>query len=264
MNLDLDGKNALVCGSTQGIGWAAACELAQMGATVVLLARNARKLADQVSELPRPNDQLHDCITHDFDESNKLTKRLNDWQIRSQFKPIHILINNTGGPPAGPITEATSEAFLQAFQNHLISNQLLVQHFLDDMKQAEYGRIVNVISTSVRVPIAGLGVSNTTRGAVASWAKTLANEIGRFGITVNNVLPGFTQTARLDAIIANRAKKSGKSEREVVETMKASVPAGRFGQAEEVGAMIAFLCSPVAGYVSGQSIAVDGGRTPAL
>jgi len=259
MNLSLSGKHAFVCGSTKGIGKAAAQALARLGANITLIARNEAALAATQAALPRSGGQTHDYLQADFSQPEALAASVQAYL--ADGKTIHILINNTGGPPAGAITEARPEDFLRAFRMHLICNHLLVQAVMPGMKAAGFGRIIQVISTSVREPIPGLGVSNTTRGAVAGWAKTLAGELGAFGITVNNVLPGFTETARLYEIIRLQAQKRGISEEEVAENMKANVPTRRFARAEEVGDLIAFLASPAAGYINGTSIPIDGGRT---
>ncbi len=260
MNLSLTGKNAFVCGSTQGIGKASAIELAKLGANVTLIARNEEKLKTVVTELDNSQGQKHDFIQFDFSDASNLENTLESY-LKQTSKNIHILVNNTGGPPAGLLTNANTSEFLQAMNNHLVCNHILMQAVVDGMKTDSYGRIINIISTSVKIPIAGLGVSNTTRGAVASWAKTLANELGQFGITVNNVLPGFTATARLASIISNRAKKANSSEEEAANKMKAGVPANRFGTSEEIANVVAFLASPAAAYVNGVSMPVDGGRT---
>ena len=147
---------------------------------------------------------------------------------------------------------------------HVVCNQILSQAVIDSMKKAYYGRVVNVISTSVKVPINGLGVSNTIRGAVASWAKTMANELGQYGITVNNVLPGFTNTNRLKTIISKKAQVQKVSEEDIANSMLSTVPSSRFGDAEEVANAIAFLCSPAAAYINGINLPVDGGRTGTL
>ena len=261
MDLNLNGKRAVVCGATQGIGKAAAIELARLGAHVVLFARDVEKLKDLLKELPRTGEQKHEYLVGDFNmpDNIKLTA-----DIYSQSNPVHILVNNTGGPPAGPALSARAFEFVNAFQAHLICNHYLVQAFAPSMKKEKYGRIINVISTSVKSPIPGLGVSNTIRGAVANWAKTLAGELGPFGITVNNVLPGATMTSRLEAIIKNKAKSSGKSEGEITEKMMAEIPAGRIGQPDEVAAAIAFLATPAAAYINGINVPVDGGRTANL
>ncbi len=259
MNLDLKNKNAIVCGSTQGIGEASAIELAKLGANITLIARNESKLLDVLNELDKSQGQTHSFICIDFSDSEKLKK-----EVELLKGTYHILINNTGGPAAGPITDANTNAFEEAFRMHLINNQILVQQVIKGMKDAGFGRIINIISTSVKAPIAGLGVSNTIRAAVASWAKTLSIELGAYGITVNNVLPGFTNTNRLKSLIAKKAEVQGKSEEEIASAMKSSVPASRFGQANEVASAVAFLCSPAASYINGINLPVDGGRTASL
>ena len=264
MNLDLTGKKAFVCGSSQGIGRAAAIELALLGANITLIARNEPRLKTVQEILDTSKGQNHDFILADFTDPENLQNQLVQYGQQHNLHEAHILINNTGGPPGGKIIDANPDEFKQAYSNHLICNHLLVQALTPLMKQANYGRIINVISTSVKEPIPGLGVSNTTRWAVASWAKTLSGELGQFGITVNNVLPGFTKTARLESIMEHRASKSGKSSEEIEQQFLQTVPAGRFGDAEEVGAAIAFLASPAAGYINGVNLTVDGGRTKSL
>lgn len=259
MNLDLTGKRALVCGSTQGIGKASAIELAKLGASVTLLARDEAKLVGVLAELQSTANQKHNYLIADFSFPDHVKSALESLQ-----KPVHILINNTGGPPPGQAIDATTDAFVKAFSSHLLCNHVLVQSVVDGMKKENYGRIINVISTSVKVPIRGLGVSNTTRGAVASWAKTLSLELAPFGITVNNVLPGASMTGRLKAVIQANADKAGKTYEEAKKTMISDIPAGRISEPEEVAALIAFLATPAAGYINGTSIPVDGGRTGAI
>ncbi|MFD2513857.1 SDR family oxidoreductase [Pontibacter locisalis] len=262
MNLDLTDKQAIVCGSTQGIGKAIAVELAQLGASITLIARNEDKLEAVTKELDTSKGQQHDFVVADFSDPYELNLRV---QAYLKKKPIvHILVNNTGGPAGGPITEAVSDEFINAFNQHLITNHLLAKAAIPGMKEAEYGRIINVISTSVKQPLKGLGVSNTIRGAVASWAKTMANELGPYGITVNNVLPGATRTSRLESIIENKAMKSGVSIESTEEEMMAEIPAGRFAEPEEVAAAAAFLATPAAAYINGINVPVDGGRTGCL
>lgn len=263
MDLNLVGKSAVVCGSTQGIGKAAAIELASMGARITLVARNAAKLAAVCAELPTPNQQAHDYFVADFDRPAQLQSAIGEW-ITLHTDPVQILINNTGGPAGGPAFSADIEEFRTAFNQHLICSHILVQSFLEGMKASGYGRIINVISTSVKQPLDGLGVSNTIRGAVANWAKTLANELGAFGITVNNVLPGATETERLQSILKTKVEKSGISQAEAEAQMMASIPAKRFARPEEVAFAIAFLASPSAAYINGINLPVDGGRTKSL
>ena len=259
MNLDLKNKNAIVCGSTQGIGQATAIELANLGANITLIARNESKLKEVMTLLDKTQGQKHSFLVVDFSESNSLKEK-----IDPLARNYHILINNTGGPAGGPITDANTESFEDAFRMHLVNNQLLVQKVIKGMKADNFGRIINIISTSVKAPIPGLGVSNTIRAAVASWAKTLSIEVGAYGITVNNVLPGFTNTNRLKTLISKKAEVQGKTEEEIADAMKSSVPANRFGQAIEVANAVAFLCSPAAAYINGVNLPVDGGRTASL
>ncbi len=259
MELSLKNKNAIVCGSTQGIGEASATELAKLGANITLIARNESKLLNVLNELDKSQGQTHSFICIDFSDSDKLKQEMT--LLKGAY---HILINNTGGPAAGPITDANTNAFEEAFRMHLINNQILVQQVIKGMKDAGFGRIINIISTSVKAPIAGLGVSNTIRAAVASWAKTLSIELGAYGITVNNVLPGFTNTNRLKTLITKKAEVQGKSEEEIASAMKTGVPAARFGEANEVANAVAFLCSPAASYINGINLPVDGGRTASL
>lgn len=262
MDLNLLHKNALVCGSSQGIGMASAIELSSLGANVCLFARNEEKLKAVLSRLDTSKGQKHQYLLADFSKPNEVKERIEEFIAAGNI--IHILINNTGGPPAGPAIDADIEAFRIAFNNHLINNHQLAQACVPGMKLSGYGRIINIISTSVKAPLKGLGVSNTVRGAVANWSKTLANELGEFQITVNNVLPGATNTVRLEAIIANKAAKSGKSLEEVQAEMAAEVPLKRVAEAEETAAAIAFLASPAASYINGVNLPVDGGRTASL
>lgn len=261
MNLDLTGKRAVVCGSTQGIGLASARELASLGAHVTLLARHREKLEQTVASLPAVKGQRHNFIQADFAFPNEVKSRVHDFM---QNHTVHILVNNTGGPPPGTALEAEPEDFLKAFSAHLICNQLITQAVVPGMKKETFGRIINIISTSVKIPLRNLGVSNTTRGAVASWAKTLSLELGPFGITVNNVLPGATMTGRLEALIRNNAERLGKTFDEAKREMEKEIPAGRISEAHEVAAAVAFLASPAAGYINGINLPVDGGRTGSL
>jgi len=261
MNLDLTNKNALVCGSTAGIGRATAILLAKLGASVTLFARDEEKLKETLIELPHEKGQKHNYYVADFTNPEQVKEKAN---MAASNKTIHILINNTGGPKGGPIFSAEPEEFEKAFSMHLICNQLLVQAAVPGMKEADYGRIINIISTSVKQPIDNLGVSNTIRGAVASWSKTLANELGQFGITVNNVLPGFTATGRLEDIVGNAAKRTNKTEQQASEVMKNLVPAKRFAQPGEIASAVVFLASEAASYINGVNLPVDGGRTKSL
>lgn len=262
MNLDLTNRRALVSGSTAGIGKAIAMELANMGAHITLLARNEDKLTAVLAELPNSGNQQHDYIVADFSQTDQVKRAIENYL--SGGKTVNILINNTGGPPAGPIENASTDEFVDAFSMHLINNHTLATAVKQGMIDTGYGRIINIISTSVKIPLTGLGVSNTVRGAVGNWSKTMANELGKYGITVNNVLPGATATERLSQIVANKATKTGKAKDEVMKGMEAQVPMNRVAQPEEVANAAAFLASPAAGYINGINIPVDGGRTGSL
>ena len=262
MDLNLSGKHALVCGGSEGIGRAVAHELALLGADVTVLARRAERLQAVAATLPHVYEgQRHDWIAADVADHDSLRMQV---QALAEENPVHVLVNNTGGPPGGRAIDADASAYLDAFQKHLLANQTLVQAVLPGMQAARWGRIINVISTSVKEPIANLGVSNSIRGAVASWAKTLSRELGGDGVTVNNVLPGYTRTQRLEQILDDRSTSSGKSRDAVAAAMLSTVPVGRFAEASEIAAAIAFLASPAAAYINGVSLAVDGGRMQSI
>lgn len=258
MNTDLTGKRAIVCGSTQGIGKAVAIELASLGAAITLIARNEEKLITVQKELPTSAAQEHHFISADFNKPEELKEALTNYL--AAIEQVDILVNNSGGPSAGLAIDADITEYRIAFNRHVVCNQLLAQAVVPLMKKGGYGRIINIISTSVKEPIPGLGVSNTIRGAVANWAKTLSREVGPFGITVNNILPGSTSTQRIYDLIENRAKKQNSTPAQVEEDMKAAIPLQRFADPEETAFAVAFLASPAAAYISGVNLAVDGGR----
>ncbi len=255
MIIDLSGRTALVCGSTSGIGRAAAMQLAASGARVLLLARNEEKLKALLALLPVGEHKYYVADFGNTGEVKEIAARI------AAAEKIDILVNNTGGPPAGPISGAKAEELETAFNSHLINNHNLAMALLPGMKERGWGRIINIISTSVKIPLPNLGVSNTIRGAVGNWSKTLANEVSRFGITVNNILPGATRTERLESIMSGKSEKSGKEFSEVEKEMLAEIPAGRFAKPEEPAFAIAFLASDQAAYITGTNIVVDGGRT---
>jgi len=257
--IDLSGKRALVCGGSQGIGRACAEALARAGASVTLLARNETALRDVAESLDRTRDQQHGWLAADMTDP----AAVRDAVIAHVHKngTIHILVNNTGGPPSGPLAETPPEAILTAIQAHVVVAQHLVQALLPGMSEAKYGRIINIISTSVIAPIKGLGVSNTTRGAMANWGRSMAGELGPRGITVNNILPGYTSTDRLGSLITRMAGNTGVTEEQLAAQWAATIPLGRFADPSEIGNVVAFLASPAASYVNGVNLPVDGGRT---
>ena len=258
MNLSLEGKNALVCGSTQGIGLAIAEEIALLGANCTLIARNEEALKTAIHNLDVSLRQQHGYLVADFNKAEDVKKVIEE---HAQNNAVHILINNTGGPPPGAIVDAGEQDFLIAFNQHLICNHILTKAVVPCMKMEGYGRIINIISSSVRIPLHHMGVSNTIRGAVASWAKTMANELGEFNITVNNLLPGRISTQRLSSLIEAAAKKANAAIDVIEKSMLNEIPMKRFGDVSEIAAVAAFLASPAASYVNGVSIPVDGGRT---
>lgn len=262
MNIDLSNKTALVGGSTKGIGFAVAKELANLGANVVLLARNEEGLKSCLQLLPNNGSQKHNYVVADFGDLAALEIAIR--KFKEKKIGIDILINNTGGPPGGPIVNAQLEEFKSAFNNHLLCNHFLLQSFVEGMKENGFGRVINIISTSVKIPLAGLGVSNTIRAAVANWSKTMANELASFGITVNNVLPGATNTGRLQSIIKSKAEKAGLKNHLVEEEMSNEIPMKRFADPSEIANAVAFLASPAASYITGINVPVDGGRTGSL
>lgn len=261
MNLTLIGKTALVSGASQGIGKAIAIELSSLGANCILLARNSEALAAAIKDLDVSAGQSHHFYSIDFAVSDGL-KNLVESIVKEH--PIDILINNSGGPAAGLIFSEAPEKFEAAFKQHVVANQILSQAVVPGMKQRSWGRIINIISTSVRTPLDNLGVSNTIRAAVASWSKSMSNELAVHGITVNSLLPGFISTTRLDAVASSFAERAQISKSDMEERMKSSVPAKRFGDPSEIAAVAAFIASPAASYVNGVSIPVDGGRTPTI
>lgn len=261
MNLSLEGKNAFVSGSSRGIGKAAAIELVKLGAEVTVVSRSADKLKNVITELDTSYGQKHDWITIDYNDPENLRQKV---ERKLKSKTYQILINNTGGPPAGPIVGANADQFLKAINSHLICNHILTKLMIPGMKESGYGRIINIISTSVKTPLDNLGVSNTTRGAVASWGKTMANELGRYGITVNNVLPGLIDTERLNEVFSYWAEQQSMGMETLKENASKEVPLKRIGNPNEIANVIAFLASPAGSYVSGVNLPVDGGRTKAM
>ncbi len=257
--IDLRERRAIVCGGSQGIGRACAAAMARAGAAVTLVARSAETLEAARSGLATDAGQTHGTLCADFSDPEGLRRAVAAHLERTG--PVHILLNNTGGPPSGPLVDARPDAIVDAISKHVICYQHLVQAVAPGMTALGYGRIINIISTSVVAPIRGLGVSNTTRGAVANWGRTLAGELGPLGITVNNILPGYTDTERLGGLIRKKADRAGTTPEQVIEQMKTDIPLGRFAEPGEIGQVAAFLASPEASYINGVNLPVDGGRT---
>jgi 3-oxoacyl-[acyl-carrier protein] reductase len=262
MNLSLQGKRALVCGASKGIGNACARQLAALGASVVAVARDADALEGLVRTLPAEHGQSHRDLPLDLSETAAVSQAMAE--LVGSGLGCHIVVNNAGGPPGGRIIDAEPQDFVRAFTVHVVAAQVIAQAMAPVMRAGGYGRFVNIISTSVKAPIPGLGVSNTVRGAMANWSKTLAGELGPDGITVNNVLPGYTATDRLSSLLASRSQREGRSIEDLEAEMIASIPARRFASPEETARAVAFLCSPAASYINGINLPVDGGRTSSL
>ncbi len=257
MNLDLKSRRALVCGSSQGIGKAIALSLAKEEVSLTLVARNKSKLEAVQQELAGKDNHIFPVDLSEKEGVKSLVSHLSK-------NTYDIVINNTGGPAPGDINEAKIDQFQKAIEMHLFASHQIMQQVLPSMKRKQYGRFINVISTSVKIPIKGLGVSNTIRGAMASWSKTLSLELGQYGITVNNILPGFIDTDRLRGLIHSISENRGVSSQAIEDEMKSTIPAGRFGEASEIGNLAAFLASPAAAYINGVNIPVDGGRTGSM
>ncbi len=262
MNLDLTNKTALVCGASQGLGLASAKELALLGANIIAASRNEEKLKTAVEQLDTSKGQKHSYLVIDLSEPEAVREIVSSFLAEGII--IHVLINNAGGPPSAPMIDTDAAEIEKAFRTHVISSHLLAQLVVAGMKKAGFGRIVNIVSTSVKQPINGLGISNLVRAAVANWAKTLANEISSSGITINNVLPGFTNTDRLHYLFSKQASDRGLTEEDILTMTVSAIPAKRIGEPEELGAAVAFLCSPAAAYINGINLPVDGGRTGSL
>ena len=258
----LQNKIALVGGASQGLGAACAIGLAAAGATVIIYARTEEKLKQVVNNLPKPLDQDHSYLI--IDTQNLIETKKIITQFLEKNKTVHLLVNNTGGPAAGPLFETSINDLKLAFESHVLHAHQMVQLILPGMRAANFGRIVNILSVSIKEPIDDLGISNTIRAGMANWAKTLSKELGQWGITVNNVLPGFTNTERLKYLFSNRAEKAGVSIEAISKNIENSIPIKRLGKPEELAAAVCFLCSPEAGFVNGINLPVDGGQLRSL
>jgi len=254
----LIGRKAIVCGSSRGIGLACAQTLSQLGAEVACVARDGELLKKAVATLSVDQGQRHRWVAADLMDARGITEKIG--ALLKDWHPVQILVNNSGGPPPGPILEARPEDFLKALSGDLIANHILTQLVLEGMKACGYGRIINILSTSVRQPIKNLGVSNTVRAAVANWAKTAAGETALLGITVNNILPGFTSTERLKSLFLDKARRSERPPEEVERECAEEVPMRRFAEPREIAQAVGFLASPWASYINGIDLTVDGGR----
>lgn len=259
MTLELLDKRALVGGASRGIGLGCAHSLAKAGATVTLMARDPDALTGAARDLPTPVSQTHEVLPQDSADWRGIHVAVSAHV--EENGTIEILVHNTGGPPPGPAIDAEPEQFDTAFDMHIMSGQALVRALVPGMRESGYGRIINIISSSVVTPLPNLGVSNTIRGAVAQWGRTLAAELAADGITVNNLLPGSIDTTRLRTTMRRIAHNTGSTVDEVEERTIKAIPTGRLGEPSDIGSVVAFLASPAAAYVNGVNLPVDGGKT---
>jgi 3-oxoacyl-[acyl-carrier protein] reductase len=259
MKISLSGKRAFVGGSSQGIGLAIADCMAACGATVTLTSRNEEKLKTAIAQLPTPEGQIHDYCVIDYGDLKSLEKIIADYQSKTADNPVAILVLNSGGPTPGTAFNAQPAQYQTYFNESIMANQILVQAFVPKMQERNFGRILTVLSAVVKQPNIDLGISNTIRAGVANWAKALSIELAKDGITVNNILPGFIQTQRLEQIMDVRAKNAGVSAAQIATQMAASIPAKRIGAPKDLGNVAAFLASDLGSYVNGVNVPVDGG-----
>lgn len=257
---ELTEKWALVGGASQGIGEAIATVFAQAGARVILMSRSSEKLEVVRKSLPHP--ERHRIMPLDLENLDQVNTQVA--QLVKLIGTIEIVVNNSGGPPSGSLVQVSSSEFEKFFRAHVVAGQIIMQNVLPGMKEKRFGRIINIISTSVKVPIPQLGLSNTIRAAMASWAKSLSHEVGPFGVTVNNILPGYTKTPRLSKLIDASAEREKKSSKEIEETWMKTIPVGRFAEPSEIAQAALYLASQRAAYITGTQITVDGGRTGTL
>jgi 3-oxoacyl-[acyl-carrier protein] reductase len=259
--IDLTGRHALVCGASSGIGRAAAVALAAAGASVTALARSRDRLEALCDEMRAAGAPAAHALPADMDDLAAFTAT-----VRRHVQAhggIHICVHNTGGPKSLPLLETTEDDLRHTFGRHQLTAHALVRELHGFMAAAGYGRFVQVLSTAAREPIAGLGLSNTIRAGMVGWAKTMAKELPP-QVTINNVLPGYTATERLTELKHVIAARTGVSPEDVVEGWVAGIPEGRLGRPQEIAAAVLFLASPLASYIRGQSLAVDGGRLQGL
>lgn len=262
MDLGLSGKAALVAASSRGLGRAVAEELAAEGARLVLCARSPGPLDDTARDLSERHDAEVLAVAADLSDPRGVEEVVVAGLAR--YGQLDVLVTNTGGPPAGSFESHPPEAWSQAVRQNLDSVLNLTRAVLPGMRERGWGRIVNVTSVAVKQPVDGLILSNSIRAAVTGFAKTLSNEVAPDGITVNSVLPGYTRTERLEQLAAMISEARGIGPDEAFAQWEASIPMGRVGEPREFGAVVAFLCSERASYVTGVSIQVDGGAVKAL
>ena len=257
MDLSIKGKNAIVCASSQGLGKSAAVDLAKEGVNLAICSRNKDKINLVKEEIEQTSDVKVVAIEADLSSEKDISALFQE--AKKELKTIDILINNNGGPPPSTFEELTDEDWQKTFNSTMMSAIRLSKLVLPDMKKNKWGRIINISSVSVKTPVNGLFLSNSIRMGVLGWAKALSDEVAPHGITVNSVCPGTTKTERIEQILNARSESSGKDKSEIEEAMANSIPMLRIGEASDLSALITFLASEKASYMTGLAVQVDGG-----
>lgn len=251
----LRNKTALICGASSGMGAATARLLAEAGAKVIAVARTESKLEELIKQLPGDGHSYYTTDTSDRKSIQNLITKLKD---------INILVNNSGGPAAASTLNTSPEDYHLALEQHLVAASLLSQALIPQMQSLGYGRIINIVSISGIVPSDNLAASSAVRAAMINWSKSLSNEVAKNGITVNCVLPGYTETERLREVIDSRARNTNTDTNTIKDKLLSKIPMARFAKPEEIAAAVLFLASPEASYITGVSLPVDGGYIPAI
>ena len=259
MNLNLENKNAIVCASSQGLGKAAAIDLAKEGVNLAICSRNQEKIDKAKEEILLKTDHNVKVIALKADLDSLEDIQIFLQEVEHSLGEVDILVNNTGGPPPSTFEQISDEDWQNAFNSTMMSAIRLSRAVVPNMKKKEWGRIINISSVSVKTPVNGLFLSNSLRMGVLGWAKALADELAAHGITVNTVCPGYTRTERVEAILESQSSSSGLSKEEIEKTIADNIPMRRVGEAEDLAGLITFLASEKANYMTGLAVQVDGG-----
>ncbi|MEW6265860.1 MAG: SDR family oxidoreductase [Thermodesulfobacteriota bacterium] len=257
MDLGLTGRIALVCGGSKGLGRAAATALAKEGAKVIIAARGQEALNQAAADITNLTGAEVTPVSADLSDPEQA--RLLARSALSAWGRVDVLINNAGGPPAGLFLDFSDQDWEAAIRLNFLSAVVLTRELVPGMKERRWGRVINFTSIAVKQPIDGLILSNAVRAAVHGWAKSLSNELAAFGVTVNNVLPGYTLTERVRNLSLTLGRQRGVSPEKIIEEYEAQIPMNRLGRPEDFGHLAAFLASDLAGYITGASIPIDGG-----
>ncbi|MEC7929151.1 MAG: SDR family oxidoreductase [Pseudomonadota bacterium] len=259
MNLNLENKNAIVCASSQGLGKAAAIDLAKEGVNLAICSRDQEKIDKAKEEILQKTDHNIKVIALKADLDSLEDIQIFLQEVEQSLGVVDILVNNTGGPPPSTFEQISDEDWQNAFNSTMMSAIRLSRAMIPKMKENGWGRIINISSVSVKTPVNGLFLSNSLRMGVLGWAKALADELAAYGITVNTVCPGYTKTERVEAILESQSSSSGLSKEEIEKTIADNIPMRRVGEAEDLAGLITFLASEKANYMTGLAVQVDGG-----